>query len=803
MDAGREGRHVERAVVQVVGRDSRVGWERLPRPIQVQTDIVAPHGVAHRVGAPDAHPRVTVGGDEIALVSRRPADEVVRCTIVNIHTVAGVTDGGRAAGVRADIVAAHHIPRRGIALDDYPVTVVARDEIVLDRVSGRVIDLYAGIFSHHAIAQGAAAAGIGADIVAPHHVPHRTAVVAVDADTDPVVARYDVAFTGRRPANDVVRCAAADQYAIPAVPHSVGAVDVRADIVAADGVAHRAATVKAHATPAVAADEVTFARTCPAWCIVVSADEIVRCTVVNRHASVGIAEGGRPADVGANMVTVDDVVCGIVAGDVNAIVAVAADEIALSHWPGANASVAADGIMSAIVHFDAVFGKVDDLQTADRVAIGPNGQAVAPLRCVIMRQSKRDGHRVVRKRVGKGVLRPTRRPPSQIPMDVIYLVIRVQDPQIDTGSAVFVPQTDLDGTTPGRRDPNTATGLERIVKERIAGVAGVVNCPTVGLVDISGPYEGKRRRLVVRGVEYACRRLPPIPGPPVAHPGVKAAIGQQVRPAIQRQTDVVEILRLRPCADAAAVQNHPGVAAVNRQVALGDVRQCAGERDGYRAAWGKDVGVESDRVAGTRDGQDLAKCACAAVSGIGHDQCPGTLCFGSHSVDIRRAKVSTRLHHVGQRPAVARIHDNVERIRPNAARHERNQPGKDAAGRHVCGQGICDRRGEGHAAGIGEIDRIDQIPAGLHRVGVGPLGHDQPCLSPGLDLVRAQVGGFALGTRVAVYVVLHARVHALVNGERAGRQVIAVGGESRCAGEGIVHSKVGHRSAGVSAVVVP
>ena len=48
---------------------------------------------------------------------------------------------------------------------------------------------------------------------------------------------------------------------------------------------------------------------------------------------------------------------------------------------------------------------------------------------------------------------------------------------------------------------------------------------------------------------------------------------------------------------SAAIQDHPSVAAVNRQVAVGDVGQSGGEQDRRRAGWRKDVGVERDRIA--------------------------------------------------------------------------------------------------------------------------------------------------------------------------------------------------------------
>ncbi len=241
-------------------------------------------------------------------------------------------------------------------------------------------------------------------------------------------------------------------------------------------------------------------------------------------------------------------------------------------------------------------------------------------------------------------------------------------------------------------------------------------------------------------------------------------------------------MRLYPGAYPAPVQDHPGIAAVDGQVALGYPWQLAGERDGRWAGGREDGGVELDRIAGARNGHDLAECACPAVGGIGHGQRSGALCFGSCGVGAVCIEIALGLYDVVQRTGVARIDDDVERVRPDIARHEGYQPSEDAAGRHVRGWSICDHHGESYAPGVGEIDRVGQLSAGLHRIGIGLLGHHQPGLGSGLELIGAEIIANFLWTHVAVDVLVHTCVHAPVDSRRVRQQVITVGGEVRRAG---------------------
>jgi hypothetical protein len=80
----------------------------------------------------------------------------------------------------------------------------------------------------------------------------------------------DVALAGRVAADGVVLCAAADVDPIAAVAQVGRAVDIRADIVAGNGVARRAAAVDFDAILGVAGDEVALAGR-------VAADSVVRC----------------------------------------------------------------------------------------------------------------------------------------------------------------------------------------------------------------------------------------------------------------------------------------------------------------------------------------------------------------------------------------------------------------------------------------------------------------------------------------------------------------------------------------------
>jgi len=93
-------------------------------------------------------------------------------------------------------------------------------------------------------------------------------------------------------------------------------------------------------------------------------------------------------------------------------------------------------------------------------------------------------------------------------------------------------------------------------------------------------------------------------------------------PAIDDQRHPGEQLDVHFDGKLTAIQNHPCIAGVNRQVALVDNGQLsAGECDGLWVAWWENAGVKRDRSTTVRIQHRLAQRAGAAVGSAGDDNC--------------------------------------------------------------------------------------------------------------------------------------------------------------------------------------
>ena len=74
--------------------------------------------------------------------------------------------------------------------------------------------------------------------------------------------------------------------------------------------------------------------------------------------------------------------------------------------------------------------------------------------------------------------------------------------------------------------------------------------------------------------------------------------------------------------NVASIQDHPCVAGINRQIALADMRQFAGDKDCYWSIWWEDGGIERDRVAALRVLHCLTQRAGTAIGRACDQQSP-------------------------------------------------------------------------------------------------------------------------------------------------------------------------------------
>src|SRR5262249_54243021 len=210
---------------------------------------------------------------------------------------------------------------------------------------------------------------VGADEVALHRVAARA---HLDLHSAPLVVRNDVAVTRQGPADQVILpCFDEDSQAL--VAQGEDAVSVEADDVVPDRVAARLEQLDA--VVAVGGDDAIE-------------DHVGGRTDAKQDAVTGVAQGGRPGTVGADVAALDDVAGRAGAGDFHAVVAVGGNGVekeevvggvvdvdsVLAVTEGAEASkggadeVVRDGLPTASRDKNAVYGEAVDDQSLDRAA---------------------------------------------------------------------------------------------------------------------------------------------------------------------------------------------------------------------------------------------------------------------------------------------------------------------------------------------------------------------------------------------------------------------------------------------------
>src|SRR5262249_27369915 len=261
-----------------------------------------------------------VGGDEVALPGAAAADVGLVGPGGHVHAV-GVAQGGGAVGAAADGVALHPVAARAVVhrvhdADDRDArAAVRRDDVAA--ADGVVVgagdpDAVAGV------AQGARAGGVGADVVALHHiiggvhVPEHDARLAVGGD--------DVPRRGGAAADDVAARPLGEPDARAPVAQGAVAHAGGADVIALDDVTGRAAVEDGDAAPGVARDEV-------AGLGGEAADRVVAGPVADPDAVLLIREGDGAVVVGADEVVLHGVETRAGVGEHDALIAVAGDEV--------------------------------------------------------------------------------------------------------------------------------------------------------------------------------------------------------------------------------------------------------------------------------------------------------------------------------------------------------------------------------------------------------------------------------------------------------------------------------------------
>ena len=110
-----------------------------------------------------------------------------------------------------------------------------------------------------------------------------------------VVTADEIAFAGACPAwrsvmaaDEAILRPFGNKDAVSAVAYIRGASDIRADVVTADGVAHRPTVLDAHTVVAIAADEITLARANTAWRPVNPANQVLTGSIVQINSVITV-----------------------------------------------------------------------------------------------------------------------------------------------------------------------------------------------------------------------------------------------------------------------------------------------------------------------------------------------------------------------------------------------------------------------------------------------------------------------------------------------------------------------------------
>ncbi len=305
---------------------------------------------------------------------------------------------------------------------------------------------------------------IGADVVAADDVAQRA---TVEYGHSVAVATDEVALLGRIAADNVVLGAVNNHHPVPCVADDRRARDVRADKVAADGVAHGAGALNQQAVLIVAADEVSLS-------LSGSTNRIMPAAIGDEYAPL-ISLGNSAAEIGADVVATDRVTHRAGAMDADTIPGVAANQVALAHWPNAHGPIATDGVvLRAITHGNAVSWEVEDLQTPHPVAIGVDPHAVGPDLRMVMVQFDGDAHRLAGQGLSDDCLRPICRPVEAPTADFLLVAVRIQNSKFGARAGILIPEAQLGRAATRGRYPDGAFFIEGPALQGVAGIHGVV-----------------------------------------------------------------------------------------------------------------------------------------------------------------------------------------------------------------------------------------------------------------------------------------------------------------------------------------
>ena len=314
----------------------------------IRADVIAHNEVEGRAvaGEPDAvHQRRTgtaIARDDVAGESRGAADRVVGAVVdVDAGVVivcSAVGNGGRAAGVGADVIPGHSVVRDILQVN--AICLVARNDVASS--SHRAAYGIAARTTRDqdtiaAVSQRDGSRGISADVIPLDHRPQAS---IEDLDSVGSIAGDRVAGAGDRPANDVAGTAqstnAVERDAKTGVPKRLGAGGVGANEIARDDVSggvtatdvdHRAAvesTADGDAGKAkVGGDNVPD----PGGR---APDRVVR-RPGDEHSALDVAQSVGPGGIGADVIICDDVAARVLPVDIEDLdpfAQIARDEVA-------------------------------------------------------------------------------------------------------------------------------------------------------------------------------------------------------------------------------------------------------------------------------------------------------------------------------------------------------------------------------------------------------------------------------------------------------------------------------------------
>ena len=278
----------------------------IPNSDEVAHDPVIAGRCAH--GCANSHSSVLVTTDDIALGGFLSTDDIVAGANTNSYTFT-VGNSNDTTGISANIVAANSVVR-GIVFDPHPKDIVAADEVTF-----------------------ATASRARRGIASTDNV-----VAGPTADVGPIAGVAD----GDRPA------------------------DIRADVVAANHIVHRAVGPNPHTVTLVTTNDVAFGQGCSAYPVILGA-------MIERHpASPTIAKGSRAADIRTDQVAHNSITHGSSVVDDHAILTIATDQIQFARRCAPNHVV-----LSATLNADAISGTQSvgtrcirtDVVTADNVVV--------------------------------------------------------------------------------------------------------------------------------------------------------------------------------------------------------------------------------------------------------------------------------------------------------------------------------------------------------------------------------------------------------------------------------------------------